>query len=85
MIVITHPFFLLGATMHRLPDSTVAFIYPSEDSLQSWMSWYIGMNLKDEQINVFLDECAAGEHSTLGSGFSDSWINAMKQLQDFLK
>lgn len=83
MQVITHKFFPLGATMHRLPDNTIAFVYPSEDSLQSWMSWYTGLFIKDKEISSFLDECSEGEHSSLGSGFCDSWMGIMNQLKDF--
>lgn len=85
MITITHKFFPLGATMHRLKDNTVAFIYPNEDSLQLWCSWYTGDDMKDKEINIFLDECCTGEHSTLGSGWADTWINIMLQLEDFSK
>ena len=85
MIVIKHSFFPLGACMYRLKDNTVAFIYPSEDSLQNWMAWYTGIEPKDKEINAFLDECANDEHSNLGSGFCDTWIKIMEQLNDFLK
>jgi hypothetical protein len=68
---IEHPFFELGATAYRLPDKTMVFIYPSEDSLDSFMAWYTGMEITD--INSFLDECRGDKHSALGSGFCDTW------------
>ncbi len=83
MMQITHSFFPLGATMYRLPDNTVAFIYPSENSLESFMAWYTGDDMKDKEIHAFLDECVEGDHETLGSGFCDTWQNIMAQLQDF--
>lgn len=81
---ITHSFFPLGATLYKLPDYTLVFIHPSEDSLNAWMAWYTGIELKDKEINAFLDECAEGQHSTLGSGFNDTWQEIMAQLNDFM-
>ncbi len=84
MKYIDHSFFELGATMYRLPDYTIVFIYPSEDSLNNWMAWYTGIELKDKEIYAFLDECKDGTHSTLGTGFVDTWQEIMAQLNDFM-
>lgn len=81
---IKHSFFPLGATVYVLPDKSVAFIYPSEDSLSGFNAWYTGLpEMNEQELNKFLDECAEGEHDTLGSGFCDTWANVMEQLQDF--
>lgn len=84
MKYINHSFFELGATLYQLPDHTIVFIYPSEDSLNGWMAWYTGIELKEKEIYAFLDECAECKHSTLGSGFNDTWAKIMEQLNDFM-
>ena len=83
MTTIEHPFFPFGATMHRLPDNTIAFIYPAGDEENNFMSWYTGLDMKDKEVMPFLTECQDGEHSTLGSGWCMPWIEIMKQLKDF--
>ncbi len=85
MIIIEHEFYPLGATAHRLPDDTICFISPSDDDINHFNAWYTGMNLKDKEILPFLGECYQGEYTTLGSGFYDTWIEIMKQLNDFSK
>lgn len=79
MQYIEHPFFENGAMLYTLSDGTHAFVYPNDDG--SFSSWYTGCKI--ENVARFLNQCAEGQHDTLGSGWCDTWQNIHKQLADF--
>lgn len=73
---INHSFFDGPCQMYLLQDKSAVFVWPNGKDLQAW---YTGMVIDD--LPKFLAECQDGmQHETLGSGFSDSRENIMKQL-----